>query len=68
MTGRPRKNYCLYKGDEFIAEGDLHKISEITGKKVKTLLIYNTPTYINRCKKRERKYENTYFLVEIVDE
>lgn len=67
-TGRPRKTYALYKGDEIIAEGTVNEIAEELNSKPKSILFYNTPSYKNRCKVRERKYEKTYFLVEVVDE
>ena len=63
--GRKQKEYALYQGDEFITMGTAKEIAKERNTNVKQVLRYNTPTYKNNCKKRERKYEKTYFLVDV---
>lgn len=45
-----KKEYALYRGDEFIDLGTLRELSERLGKKPKTILCYGTPAYIRRTK------------------
>ena len=64
--GRPRKTYVLYKGDDQIAEGTVYEMSEKLGILPKSIQFYGTPSY--KKKNPNRKYEKTYFLMEVVDE
>ncbi len=64
--GRPRKTYVLYKGDDQIAEGTAYEIAEELGRPSKSIQFYGTPSY--KKKNPNRKYEKTYFLMEVVDE
>lgn len=61
--GRPQKEYALYKGDEFIMIGTAKEIAKERNVKEKSIQFYVTPTYKSRYK--NRKYEKTYFLVEV---
>lgn len=64
--GRPQKEYALYKGDEFIMIGTAEEIAKERHTLPKSIQFYATPTYKSRYKKR--KYEKTYFLVEVDNE
>lgn len=64
--GRPQKEYALYKGDEFIMIGTAEEIAKERHVHPKSIQFYATPTYKSRYK--NRKYEKTYFLVEVDNE
>ena len=53
-----KKEYALYKGDEFIADGTIKEISERTGKSVSHLTYMTYPTYKRRkdCGNRLQMY------------
>ncbi|MBQ1793681.1 MAG: hypothetical protein II006_03405 [Peptostreptococcaceae bacterium] len=64
--GRPQKEYALYKGDQFIMIGTAKEIAKERNVCEKSIQFYATPTYKSRYK--NRKYEKTYFLVEVDNE
>lgn len=45
------RQYALYKGDEFIAEGTPREIAKKTGKTFDSLMFYTTPAYRLRVEK-----------------
>ena len=45
------RQYALYKGDEFIAEGTPREIAKKTGKTFDSLMFYTTPAYGRRVEK-----------------
>lgn len=48
------RQYALYKGDEFIAEGTPREIAKKTGKTFDTLMFYATPAYRRRVEKAKK--------------
>lgn len=55
------RQYALYKGDEFIAEGTPREIAKKTGKTFDSLMFYTTPTYRRRVEKSKGQ------ILEMVD-
>ena len=47
---KTKKEYALYKGDNFIAMGTIKEISEILNKSFRTIYYYTTLQYKLRCK------------------
>ena len=47
---KTKKEYALYKGDNFIAMGTIKEISEILNKSFRTIYYYTTSQYKLRCK------------------
>lgn len=45
------RQYALYKGDEFIADGTPREIARKTGKTFDSLMFYTTPAYRRRVEK-----------------
>lgn len=45
------RQYALYKGDEFIADGTPREIARKTGKTFDSLMFYTTPAYHRRVEK-----------------
>jgi hypothetical protein len=45
-----KKEFMVYRGDEFIDVGTLDELSKRLNKKRETLRFYTTPIYHNRCK------------------
>ncbi|WP_010001620.1 hypothetical protein [Leuconostoc lactis] len=45
------RQYALYKGDEYIADGTPREIARKTGKTFDTLMFYTTPAYRLRAEK-----------------
>lgn len=45
------RQYALYRGDEFIAEGTPREIAKKTGKTFDSLMFYTTPAYHRRVEK-----------------
>ncbi|MCT8389551.1 hypothetical protein D0501_05625 [Leuconostoc holzapfelii] len=45
------RQYALYRGDEFIADGTPREIAEKTGKTFDSLMFYTTPAYQKRVEK-----------------
>lgn len=48
------RQYALYKGDEFIAEGTPREIARNTGKAFDSLMFYTTPAYRRRVETAKR--------------
>ncbi len=48
------RQYALYKGDEFIADGTPREIARKTGKTFDSLMFYTTPAYRRRVEKAKR--------------
>lgn len=59
------RQYALYKGDEFIAEGTPREIARKIGKTFDTLIFYTTPAYQRRVEKAKRQRLE---MVEIEDD
>ena len=57
--GRKTKEYALYRGDEFLAMGDLKQIHELTGIAERTL-------YHHKANGDRFPYDQRYILVEVV--
>lgn len=55
------RQYALYKGDEFIAEGTPREIARKTGKAFDSLMFYTTPAYRRRVEKSKGQ------ILEMVD-
>lgn len=55
------RQYALYKGDEFIAEGTPREIAKKTGKTLDSLMFYTTPAYRRRVEKSKGQ------ILEMVD-
>lgn len=45
------KEYALYKGENIIITGTIEEIAKAQGVKRKTILFYQTPTYLKRHEK-----------------
>ena len=58
------KEYALYKGEELLAIGTLKELAKRFKVKPKTLLFYQSPTYL----KRREKGKNYRVLVKLEDE
>ena len=48
------RQWALYKGDEFIADGTIAEIAAKTGKTFDTLRFYTTPAYQRRVENAKR--------------
>lgn len=48
------RQYALYKGDEFIADGTPREIAKKTGKTFDSLMFYTTPAYRRRVETAKR--------------
>lgn len=48
---KPKKEYALYKGENLIMIGTIDEIAKSQGVKRKTILFYQSPAHIKRCKK-----------------
>lgn len=48
------RQYALYKGDEFIADGTPREIAKKTGKTFDSLMFYTTPAYRLRVEKAKK--------------
>lgn len=59
------RQYALYKGDEFIAEGTPREIARKTGKTFDSLMFYTTPAYGRRIEKAK---SGRLEMVEIEDD
>ena len=59
------RQYALYKGDEFIADGTPREIAKKTGKTFDSLMFYTTPAYSRRIEKAKR---GRLEMVEIEDD
>ena len=59
------RQYALYKGDEFIADGTPREIARKTGKTFGSLMFYTTPAYGRRVEKAKRPWLE---MVEIEDD
>ncbi len=59
------RQYALYKGDAFIAEGTPREIAKKTGKTFDSLMFYTTPAYRHRVEKSKR---GRLEMVEIEDD
>lgn len=62
---KAERQYALYKGDEFIAEGTPREIARKTGKAFDSLMFYTTPAYGRRVEKAKR---GRLEMVEIEDD
>ena len=60
-----KKNYALYKGDNFLGIGDIEKLSKDFNIKKKTLLFYKAPSYLKRTKKSRK---GNYRVLVSIDE
>lgn len=47
---KTKKEYALYKGDNFIAMGTIKEIAETLNKSFRTIYYYTTSQYKLRCK------------------
>lgn len=59
-----KKEYALYRGDEFIDLGTLRELSERLGKNPKTILFYGTPANI----RRSEDGRNSYILIRLQED
>ena len=64
MAGKktPKKEYALYKGDEFISIGTIRELAELLGRPEDTVRFYHTPAY------QKRNFKNGYILINIEDD
>lgn len=46
-----KKEYALYKGEKLLMIGTIDEIAKAQGVKRKTILFYQTPTYLKRHEK-----------------
>lgn len=47
---KTKKEYALYKGDDFITMGTIQEIADKLNLSFKTIYYYTTPLYKRRCK------------------
>lgn len=59
-----KKEYALYRGDEFVDLGTLRELSERLGKNPKTILFYGTPANI----RRSEDGRNSYILIRLQED
>ncbi len=60
---KKKKEYALYKGEKMLIIGTISEIAKHQNVKEKTILFYQTPSYIKRSKKRKK--ENYKILVKL---
>lgn len=48
---RKRKEYALYKGDQFVDIGTLKDLAKKLNVNEKTIQYYSTPSHLKRCQK-----------------
>lgn len=53
-------DYAIYKGDKFLFLGTKKECADYLGVNEKTIMFYQTPTYLKR---REKSKENNYLIV-----
>ena len=58
---KKKKEYALYRGDTFLAIGDMAQLREITGVSERTL-------YTHKANGDKYPYEKRYILVEVEDD
>ncbi len=58
---KKEKEYALYRGDTFLAIGNMSQLREITGVSERTL-------YIHKTNGDKYPYEKRYILVEVEDD
>ncbi|MCC7668908.1 MAG: hypothetical protein ABF709_05075 [Leuconostoc pseudomesenteroides] len=72
MKTKKEREYALYKGDEYLADGTISEISDATGQTIDTLLFYTTPAYHRRVsyynKTRKSRTKGRLEMVELEDE
>lgn len=57
-----KKEYAVYKGDEFVDIGKRKELCAKLGIKESTFIWYSTPTYVNK------RYKNGILIVKLEDE
>lgn len=48
MSRKSTTIYALYKGEKLIKDGTAQEIADYMGVKVKSIMFYQTPTYLKR--------------------
>lgn len=52
-----KRQYALYKGDEYIFGGTKEEIAKYLGVKLNTISFYSKPAYLKRTKNIKNRYE-----------
>lgn len=70
MRGRPvKKEYALYKGDNFICIGTIKEIAQIMGVKERTVYWWSTPAARRRGQRNKlKKVPNRKILIKVEDD
>ena len=60
-----KKEYALYKGDEFIDLGTKEYLAKILKVEPKTIIYLTSPTYRKRIEKSKKGISNSHIVIKI---